>query len=334
MDLNKFLNMAPMKYWQPDNSDHVERDIIENPEKYSNYIGSYKRDGEWSKVIWDGDHVYILSRSISKKTGEYARKEECLPHLSVTFRALPAGTVLLGEVCYDDLYKRSKDVGSILRCVPQKAIDRQINEEDKLKFYVFDVLSWDGTDLTNTPFIERISYIGKVRSLLGDQYIRYAEYKEVTTIAKEYNDYLRSGGEGFVLQLKDNIYYDGKRPAWKTIKLKKTTDEIELKVVSVLEPTKEYTGKELNNWTYFVDNKPVTKYYYYGWKAGVVVDNNGTKCNISSGINDDDAKWLSTREAEKLIKEGRLIAKVKAMEIEPGTGKMRHGVLLQLRTDI
>lgn len=329
-----YYEMAPMRYWSPDESQKVEADIITHPEKYSDYVGSFKRDGEWAKVIWDGTKVSILSRSISKKTGEYARKEGNVPHLVEEFKKLPANTVILGELCFDDLYKRSKDVGTLLRCLPEKAVSRQEKEEDKLHFYVFDVLCWDNNDLVNIGFEERISYIEKIKPILGDRYTRYAEIKDVEEIAKEYDDYLAQGGEGFVLQRKDCIYYPDKRPAWKTIKLKKATEEIELPVVGLLNPEKFYTGKELENWEYFVDGIAVTKYYYKGWVAGVKVKNGDTICNVSSGITDEDAEWLATNEARNLINEGRLIAKVSAMEIEPDTGKLRHGKLIQLRTDL
>ena len=329
-----YMRLAPMKYWMPDADMGVEDDIINHPEKYSDYIGSFKLDGEFGRMVWDGKEVAILSRSISKKTNEYARKDPNVPHLVEVFKNLPKNTVLLGEMCFDDLYKRSKDVGTLLRCLPEKAIERQKDDKDKLHFYVFDVLCWNGKDLLNEGFETRISYIDKVKEILGDKFIRYAEYKTVEEIANEYQDYLAKGGEGFVLQRKDNPYAPGKRPAWKTIKLKKATEEIELPVVGLLNPEKFYTGKELANWEYFVDGIAVTKYYYKGWVAGVKVKNGDTICNVSSGITDEDAEWLATNEARELINEGRLIAKVSAMEIEPDTGKLRHGRLLELRTDL
>ena len=329
-----YMKLEPMKYWMPDADMGVEDDIINHPEKYSDYIGSFKLDGEFGRMVWDGKEVAILSRSISKKTNEYARKDPNVPHLVEVFKNLPKNTVLLGEMCFDDLYKRSKDVGTLLRCLPEKAIERQKDDKDKLHFYVFDVLCWNGKDLLNEGFETRISYIDKVKEILGDKFIRYAEYKTVEEIANEYQDYLAKGGEGFVLQRKDNPYAPGKRPAWKTIKLKKATEEIELPVVGLLNPEKFYTGKELENWEYFVDGIAVTKYYYKGWVAGVKVKNGDTICNVSSGITDEDAEWLATNEARNLINEGRLIAKVSAMEIEPDTGKLRHGKLIQLRADL
>jgi len=337
-DKKKFIGMEPMYYWQPKEG-NVEADIIENPDKYSDYIGAFKKDGEWAMMIWDGKEVIIRSRSISKKTNEYARKEESLPHLVEVFKQLPAGTVILGELCYDDLYKRSKDVGTILRCLPDKAIERQEKDAEKLRFYAFDVLAWDGVDITNKGFEHRIVYLDLIADMLPHKFIRFAKYKTPEEIANEYEDYLAAGGEGFVLQKKDNPYAPGKRTAWATIKLKKHTEEIELPVIGFIDPIKEYTGKELDSWQYFEDGQPVTKYYYMGWKAGVEVDNNGSICRVASGITDSDAQWLSTPEAQNYLLNGQIYAKCSAMEIEKDTGRMRHPRMInlnlkELRTDL
>lgn len=334
-DKEFFMHMEPMKYWDPSDS-AVSIDILEHPEKYNNYIAARKMDGEWAKVIWDGREVVIQSRSISKKTGEYAHKEASLPHLVEEFKKLPKNTVILGELCYDDLYKRSRDVGTILRCLPEKAIERQRNDADKLHFYCFDVLAYNSEMVMNYNFVARIIRLQEVEKVLGknNKYIRYAEYLPIEMVSEIYQDYLNKGGEGFVLQRNDNPYQPGKRPAWATIKLKKHTEEIELPVVGFIDPVKEYTGKELSTWQYFEGKEPVTKYYYMGWKAGVQVDNKGTICNIASGISDTDAEWLATKEAKKLLENGQIYAKCSAMEIEPDTGKMRHPVLIELRTDL
>lgn len=332
--MRDFTKDEAMRYWTPKKEDHIELDIIEHPDKYSDYIGSFKKDGEWSRMIWDGKEVLIQSRTISKKTGKYAEKQESLPHLVDEFKKLPVNTVILGEICYDELYLRSKDVGTILRCLPEKAIERQQEEKNKLHFYCFDILCFNDIDLSNLGFEQRVSYLNEVKNILGDKYIRYADIKTVDQIANEYQDYLNQGGEGFVLQKKDCIYEPGKRTAWQTIKLKKSTEEIELQVVGIIDPVREYTGKELDTWQYFdIDGTPITKYYYLGWKTGVIVNHNGTQVRVASGCTDADGEWLATEEAQQAIKDEILYAKVEAMEFEPDSGSMRHPRLVELRLD-
>lgn len=331
--MNDYSKVEPMYYWQPKETE--ENDIFNNPSKYDKYyIGSYKKDGEWSKVIWDGKEVKIVSRTISKKTGEYTHKEDNVPHLVEAFKKLPINTCIVGEMCYDELDKKSRDVGVILRCLPEKAIERQKDDKVKLHFYVFDILCYKDEDLMDKGFEERISYIEEVKRYLDSEYIRFACFKSVSEVVEEYVDYLSKGGEGFVLQRKDNKYTPGKRQPWKTIKLKKKTSELELPVVGFIEPIKEYTGKDIANWKYFNNDTPVTKYYYMGWKAGVEVINNGTVCRVASGVTDEDAEWLASNEAFELVKNHQLYAKVKCMEIEKDTNKMRHPKLIELRADV
>lgn len=333
--MKDYTNMEASRYWEPKRELGVQEDILNHPEKYSEYIGSYKKDGEWSKVIIENSNVIIQSRSISKKTGKYNEKQDSLPHLVEEFKKLPNNTVLLGEICFDELYLRSKDVGSILRSLTPLALEKQKEEKNKLHFYCFDVLCWNNQELDQKGFAERISYLHKVKAILGNsKYIRFVEIKTVDQIVNEYQDYLDKGGEGFVLQKKTAIYRPGKRTAWESIKLKKCTDEIELKVVDIIEPEREYTGKELDTWEFFdKDGTPVTKYYYKGWKAGVVVDFNGVEVRAASGITDDDAKWLATKEAQEAVNNGQLYAKIEAMEIEPESGSMRHPRIKEIRLD-
>lgn len=333
MKIEDFYTSPCMRYWQPDKSKHIELDIVEHPEKYKDYIGSYKKDGEWSRVIFNGEKVIIQSRSISKVTGEYGRKEELVPHLVKLFETLPKDTVLLGELYFQDLNCHSKDVGSILRCLPPKAIARQKN--NPLCFYCFDVLMFNGIDLTQEGYENRVKYFNEVSSLIGQtSLIQYAEIKTVDNIIEEYDEYLNQGGEGFVLQRRDNKYNPGTRTAWSTIKLKKATDEIELPVVDIIWPNKNYEGKELDTWKYFINSVPVTKRYFYSWANGVVVNNNGTLVSVTSGLSDEDAEWLSTQEAKSLIDNHQLFVIIQAMEIEKDTGSLRHPILKQLRTDL
>lgn len=78
------------------------------------------------------------------------------------------------------------------------------------------------------------------------------------------SDSLRNGEEGVVLKLKTHTYSEGKRPAWSMIKVKKE-DNVDVICMGFEEPTKEYSGTELENWEYWYDNKelqPLKGNYY------------------------------------------------------------------------
>jgi len=138
--INEFLEFykiaKPGKYWSlPKN----KRDMADTMLYNENYYAGAKSDGEWARLIVGEDYVLMQSRNIAVGTGTYGDKTASVPHIihqaKITY---PAGTVLLGELCFDDPTKTSKDVGSIMRCLPAKAIERQ-NSGPKLMFKVFDV---------------------------------------------------------------------------------------------------------------------------------------------------------------------------------------------------
>ena len=151
---------------------------------------------------------------------------------------------------------------------------------------------------------------------------------------------IANGGEGVVIQRKDYIYSPGSRTAWKTLKLKQQLPEMELKVVGTLKPNKYYEGDCPETWEYELtdpetgDTYLVTKPYFYGWKNGITVElPDGTKCDVASGLTDDDREWLATETAAQMIENNELYAVVKAMSFND-KGRLRHPSLVRLRNDL
>ena len=334
--INDFATLTPMKYYNNEVESQKRSDMINN--KNNEYIASCKKDGDWSMLIHyhEGENL-IRSRSISKVTGAYGDYTAKVPHICELMDRLPNETVLLAELCWDEPNTNANTVGTILRCLPAKAVERQ--KDKKLKAVIFDCLMVDGEDLTDKPYIERIKRI----TILCDQYIGLSNLMYPTQflhLDEHHENYLEwadeiisEGGEGLVIQRKDNPYMPGTRTAWKTLKLKQSLPEMELKVVGVLEPNKLYEGDLIESWEYFKDGVAVTKPYYYGWKNGITVEFNNTTCDVASGLTDADREWLATPEAAEKIKNGELFAVVKAMS-ENDKGRLRHPYLVRLRTDL
>lgn len=334
--INDFATLVPMKYYNNEVESQKRSDMINN--RNDEYIASCKKDGDWSMLIHyhEGENL-IRSRSISKVTGAYGDYTAKVPHICELMDRLPNETVLLAELCWDEPNTNANTVGTILRCLPAKAVERQ--KDKKLKAVIFDCLMVDGEDLTDKPYIERIKRI----TILCDQYIGLSNLMYPTQflhLDEHHENYLEwadeiisEGGEGLVIQRKDNPYMPGTRTAWKTLKLKQSLPEMELKVVGVLEPNKLYEGDLIESWEYFKDGVAVTKPYYYGWKNGITVEFNNTTCDVASGLTDADREWLATSEAAEKIKNGELFAVVKAMS-ENDKGRLRHPYLVRLRTDL
>ena len=331
-EFDSFYTMEPMKYYQPSSYDLPKaKAMLAN--NNNGYIATWKSDGEWCRIIWDGESVVCAqSRSISKVTGEYGNKTDHIPHILEEIKRLPDGLVLLGELCYRDVTRTSKDVGGILRCLPERAVSRQKLPENKLVFKVFDCLYY-GTSLMNAPYYERFLAAENAVNELNAQYVMMCDYR-----MGDFEDYLQSilavGGEGIVIHDKNYLYAPGKRTAWTTMKVKKITQELELPVVATILPNRDYNGTELDSWEYWEGSDPVTKPYYYGWRNGVVVNHNGTLVRVTSGLTDADREWLASGDAMSAVEEGKLFAVVSAMEVDKVSGSLRHPRLVRLRDEV
>jgi len=359
-EINKFLEFykkaKPGKYWSlPKDKKDMVNQMLHNKD----YYAGVKNDGEWARLIVGEDYVLIQSRNISKKTGVYGDKTASLPHIvkqaKITYEP---GTVLLGELCFDDPKTTSKDVGSVLRCLPEKAIARQ-EEGPKLSLVVFDVLAMAGTPTYNFSAEDRRAIL---ENMAVGGYIKLTEFSDnpKKLLAKVFD----RGGEGIVLMKKDEPYKFGSKKAWHSIKIKRTMEEFEAPVIRTTYPNMVYDGRSLQTWKYWqltfesdeieykeillhdylikgkqisIDGRnikqalPVTKFYFKKWPAGVVVRHNGKEVTISSGLSDDDRQYLLENGIEAIANK-ELVAVYSGME-ETEEGSIRHPFLIRLRNE-
>ena len=111
--------MPAMKYYEPDLTKPKAQDMIAN--KNGDYLAMQKWDGEWNMAIILDNEVLMRGRN-KGVSGDYKDRAESLPHITAELLSLyPSGTVLLGELAFDDVSKTSKDVSSIMRCLPPKS---------------------------------------------------------------------------------------------------------------------------------------------------------------------------------------------------------------------
>ena len=347
--IEDFAMLPPMKYYNNEDTSNTKRqDMINN--KNGEYIATEKHDGDWGMFIhYSKGHNLIRSRSISKVTGVYGDYTAKLPHLCDEMDKWPDDTVVLAEICWDEYGTNANTVGTILRCLPAKAVERQ--KDKKLSALIFDVLMYKGLDLTVLPYEKRITFYALyftqpiADNLTPQELSFYPHYFKRTQIfttdfAEAADRIIAGGGEGIVIQRKDYVYSPGSRTAWKTLKLKQQLPEMELKVVGTLEPKKFYDGDCPETWEYELedpmthDKYLVTKPYYFGWKNGITVElPSGITTDVASGLTDDDRAWLATEDAAKMIEAGELYAVVKCMSIND-LGKLRHPSLVRLRNDM
>ena len=329
--IEDFAMLPPMKYYNNEDTSNAKRqDMINN--KNGEYIATEKHDGDWGMFIhYSKGHNLIRSRSISKVTGVYGDYTAKLPHLCDEMDNWPDNTVVLAEICWDEYGTNANTVGTILRCLPAKAVERQ--KDKKLKAVVFDMLMFANKDLTDLGYYRRFTQWASFIDAQDYKYIKLTELFE-NDFAEAADDIISRGGEGVVIQRKDYVYSPGSRTAWKTLKLKQQLPEMELKVVGTLAPNKIYEGDCPETWEYQIDGELVTKPYYFGWKNGITVElPSGITTDVASGLTDDDRAWLATEEAAKMIEAGDLYAVIKCMSVND-LGKLRHASLVRLRNDM
>ena len=363
-----FKELEPMKYYAPPASWSQEkrRENAHSKIFSGDWLGSTKFDGYFAKLVKDEDgNIGLYSRSRNVQ-GEFPEKSGWVPHLQSFFHSLPKGTCLLGEL-YLPSSPGSKNITSIMGCLKEKAIDRQ-SKGEKLHFYVFDCLAWDGRSLINEKFASRILNVELIaKGAYLKEYVSAAWYKSGKELWSMLQEILGRGDEGIVITHKDGIYEPGKRPSKTTLKIKK---ELKQTIDCFFTgrgsaPTHIYTGKEIETWKFWENSitgvkvegecfkeyaagaafVPVTKGYFYGWKGsleiGVLRKKEGSRCVIR-GVEYNDTEvypigWLSGVSYEMKAEPERFAFKpieVTAMEYDSDSHTLRHGKMVGWRDDL
>ena len=225
--------------------------------------------------------------------------------------------------------------------LPDKAIERQNGEYGLLHYYVHDMIYYNGKDLTK--------YGASIRyALLVSCYNKYNlgdmldnDGSTIVELAQRVDDNIQeacaaalaAGEEGMVLKKKTAPYTPGKRPAWDTIKIKKT-DTCDAIIIGTCDPTREYTGKELDTWEYWEGDTPVTKPYALGWKTAIEIgcydgDNIVSIGTVSSGLTDAIRQDLAENPDNYIGK----VCELAGMEKDRNAHTLRHFHFKRIRED-
>ena len=362
-----FGEMEAMKYWAPPSSwtDQKKKDHAHGCVFGGDWFGAEKKDGYFAKLIKDEDGNIILYSRSRGVNGKFADKHEWVPHLNPFFGALPNGTCLLGELYFPSA-PGSRNVTTIMGCLKEKAIDRQ-NKGEKLHFYAFDCLAWNGHSFLNSAALIRFGQIQNLSVIFDFEYTSFATYYSGKELWSMLQEVLARGDEGVVITHKDGKYEPGKRPSKTTLKIKK---ELKQTIDCFFTgrgsaPTKEYTGKEIETWKYWENTMtgvkiegecyneykngaafiPVTKGYFYGWygslEIGVLRHKVGSKCKIRGEVFEDTEVypigWLSGITDEMKADPDKIAfipMEVTAMEYDDFNHTLRHGKMVGWRKDL
>ena len=346
-----FENLDCEKYWSfPSSFKGDPKEETRNLIFSENYLGARKMDGAYYRFIKDMNGNMRLQGRSRSVNGTYLDKLDHVPHLMDFFNELPNGTCLLGEI-YFPTHESSSEVTKIMGCLTPKAIERQ-SKGDKLHYYIFDIWAWEGESYMNKVCEDRFHELNSYSHTYVNEYVEWAEYFQGKELWTNLQTILANGGEGIVMTKKGTIPQPGKRPARKTLKVKKELAEnIDCFFTGrATSPTRMYTGKELETWKYWVrirDNKklegefyqnykmgealePVTKPYFMGMagslEIAVMKDGAVVPIGLLSGLS-DEIKLNPMAMKDQCIE-------VAAMEIYPDTRGLRHGKFKCFRPDL
>ena len=364
IDNVNFGELEPMRYYAPPStwSDEKKRENARMKIYSGDFLGAEKKDGYFAKLIKDEDGNIILYSRSRGVNGKFADKHEWVPHLNSFFDSLPNGTCLLGEL-YFPKQPGSRCVTTIMGCLKEKAIARQ-EKGEKLHFYVFDCLAWDGKSWLKEKALSRFTWVSAFAPI---EYISFAQYVSGADLNILLQEILARGDEGVVITHQDGLYEPGKRPSKTTLKIKK---ELKQTIDCFFTgrgsaPTKEYTGKEIETWKYWENQitgakveaemykeykagcpiVPITKGHYHGWcgslEIAVLRHKEGSKCKIR-GIEYHDTEvfpigWLSGLPDEMKADPNKyafIPMEVTAMEWCSIGNSLRHGKMVGWRKDL
>ena len=279
------------------------------------YLGARKMDGAYWRFTKSLDGEMKLQGRSRSVSGSFLNKIGHVPHLHHFFESLPNGTCLLGELYFPEK-EGSQNVTTIMGCKEDKAIERQ-EKGMKLHYYIFDIWAWNGVSFLTKRAVDRFNYLMNSAYAYQREYVEYAKYSSGEELWENLQTILANDGEGIVMTKRDSIPQPGKRTARKTLKVKKElAQSIDCFFTGrVTSPTKEYTGKEIGTWKYWIDEvtgerleegehyrdysmgktiMPVTKPYYYIWagslEIGVLKDSKVFPIGFISGVSDEIKK--------------------------------------------
>lgn len=115
-----------------------------------------------------------------------------------------------------------------------KLVNRNVEDEFRIKilakkipatYHIFDIIGYDGEDLTNYPLIERKKIL--LKAVHPEKHIELVPFKEVdnTAVKEHFKEYITMGFEGAILKNIQSKYEPGKRSGqWIKIKREDTVD--------------------------------------------------------------------------------------------------------------
>ena len=356
--LEEFNKTKEVRFLEPMTAQELDEDKLQKHLEENKVVGEQKFDGHRGLIFLTSKGNRIFSRRISKQTGWYAENTDCMPHI----RDIPVpedlyGTVIDGEILLPIENCTCRQVQSVTGALPETAIKYQL-ENGFAYLNAFDILYYKGINIQKMPLWKRKIYLWKVLLGIKSDFInmctlycnqetmdylklKWKEYGAdqelidslvlVHDFEELFREFLKEDKEGLIIKDIEGIYEQKRSKAFVKMKAHKTYDVV---IMGYEEPTKEYTGKELDTWEFYEGDIPVTKYYYNNWIGAIVFgvwkDGKLVEVGRTSGM-DEETRQLLSENREKYL--GQVIEVEAQGIINKDTGSLQHPRFIRLRPD-
>lgn len=356
--LEEFNKTKEVRFLEPMTAQELDEDKLQKHLAENRVVGEQKFDGHRGLVFITSKGNRIFSRRVSKQTGWYAENTDCMPHIrDIVVSEDLYGTVIDGEILLPIENCSCRQVQSVTGALPETAIKYQL-ENGFAYLSAFDILYYKGINIQKMPLWKRKVYLWKAVLGIKSDFIRMCtlycnqetmdylklKWKEygadqelidslvlVHDFEQQFREFLKEGKEGLIIKDIEGIYEQKRSKAFVKMKAHKTYDVV---IMGYEEPTREYTGKELDTWEFYEGDTPVTKYYYNNWIGAVIFgvwkDGKLIEVGRTSGM-DEETRRLLSENREKYL--GQVIEVEAQGIINKDTGSLQHPRFIQFRPD-
>lgn len=283
---------------------------------FSGYATEEKLDGARFLMFIEEEENRFSSRHKSIKDGKFSEKTDNFPHLRNLDLSKLSGTILDGEIVTG---KNVTDVMSVVGGSPSTALRYQMRH-GFVNYIVFDILKYNGTDVTREFYNDRRYLLNQIFS----EHIYRFDFNSIKLINSVeinkkdfYNNVLENGGEGIVLKKLTSPYGTD----WIKVKRESTWDVI----ILGFEDPEEMTTKSDGT---FSRSKLAEKNLIGSIKFGQYQNGILVSFGSCSGISDEMRSKFSNNPEKFLCQ----VMTIKAQE-RTESGAFRHPVFVRMRPD-
>jgi bifunctional non-homologous end joining protein LigD len=201
---------APLRYRpQPAWTPPMLATLSEDPPPKSGWLYEPKLDGVRVLIFCSGGEVRLFSRNRKPLNDAYPELVEALAI------AVRGDAVLDGEVVAIDPKRGVSSFALLQQRMQLRDPVRAVRSGVPVLLYLFDILYYEGIDLTGLPLVDRKSVLRDV--VWYDDPIRFTPFR-TTGSARMYRDACSRGAEGIIAKRAESRYVGARSSEWLKIK--------------------------------------------------------------------------------------------------------------------